>query len=222
MSENQTNAKDDERVLVVPTSRFQELGAFQGFSREALKRCDALFDPSCVRFMRRGDAERDFRFKQLIPYVLFVYRNPNQNETEVFAYLRGQGQGEKRLRSRWSVGVGGHINADDSRISVEEQADLFTLGAMREIAEETTLIAPMRSFRKVGLVNDDSTEVGRVHLGVVCEVELERPEMRSNEPDLLEAGFRNVDELLREMSERSERFESWSVLALRELFESPR
>jgi len=222
MNERKIGSKDDERVLVVPTRRFRELGDFQGFSKDALERCDALFDPSCLRFMRRGDAELDFDFKQLIPYVLFIYRDSSRNRTEAFAYLRGKGQGEKRLLSRWSVGVGGHINSDDSLCSGEERTDLFTSGAMREIKEEVVLNAPIRSFRKVGLVNDDSTEVGRVHLGVVCVVELERPEMSSNEPDLLEAKFRDVDELLQEMRERSERFESWSILALRELFEKPR
>ena len=60
--------------------------------------------------------------------------------------------------------------------------------------------------------------MGKVHLGVVCRIELSAPNVRSNEPDLLEARFRGVDELLEEIAAAPERFESWTALALRGLF----
>ena len=206
--------KDEERVLVVPTSQFQAIGSFQGFSAEAVAEADALFASDQLRFLRRGDAERDPRYKQLIPYALFTWTDAT-GEVWVFAYLRGKGQGEKRLVSKWSVGVGGHVNDSDAR---EQDGDLFDAGARREIEEEVVLDANVLSFRKVGLVNDDETEVGRVHLGVVCRVELDAPKLRSNEPDLLEARFRPVSELLREVQDDPSRFESWTSLALLGLF----
>lgn len=243
-------SKDDERVLVVPTRIFRDGGVFQGFSTEAISRCDALFAPESTRFTRRGDAERDPELKQLIPYILFVCEDSSTGRPNVFAYRRGDGQGETRLRSKWSVGVGGHINDVDAgggaaangengetkksgrdgenaatRPQTAENGaaspfgnDLFSAGAAREIAEEVVLGAPILRFERVGLVNDDATEVGRVHLGVVCVATLAAPELNSNEPDLAESGFRPVDELLAEIDAEPERFESWTTLALRGLY----
>ena len=209
--------KDEERVLVVPTSLFRAIGSFQGFSAAAVAEANALFASDQLRFIRRGDAERDPQFKQLIPYALFTWTDET-GEVWVFAYLRGKGQGEKRLVSKWSVGVGGHINDSDASTS---DGDLFEAGTRREIDEEVVLDANVVAYRKVGLVNDDETEVGRVHLGVVCRVELDAPKLRSNEPDLLEARFRPVSELLREVKEDPSRFESWTTLALLGLFDAP-
>lgn len=243
-------SKDDERVLVVPTRLFRDGGVFQGFSTAAISRCDALFAPESTRFLRRGDAERDPEFKQLIPYIIFVCEDSSTGHPSVFAYRRGDGQGETRLRSKWSVGVGGHINDVDAgagasangEIGASEKGgegegdaatrpqtaengaaspfgtDLFSAGAAREIAEEVVLGAPILRFERVGLVNDDATEVGRVHLGVVCVATLAAPKLTSNEPDLAESGFRAVDELLAEIDAEPERFESWTTLALRGLY----
>ena len=251
-AETPKRSKDDERVLVVPTRLFRDGGVFQGFSTAAISRCDALFAPESTRFMRRGDAERDPEFKQLIPYIIFVCEDSTTGRPSVFAYRRGDGQGETRLRSKWSVGVGGHINdvdadagaaataataatdetgetgetgKDGENASIQPQTaenaaatpfgnDLFSAGAAREIAEEVVLGAPILRFERVGLVNDDETEVGRVHLGVVCVATLAAPELKSNEPDLAESGFRPVDELLAEIDAEPERFESWTTLAL--------
>lgn len=237
-------SKDDERVLVVPTRLFRDGGVFQGFSTAAISRCDALFAPESTRFLRRGDAERDPEFKQLIPYIIFVCEDSSTGRPSVFAYRRGDGQGETRLRSKWSVGVGGHINDVDAGAGASANGesgrngenaatrpqtaengasspfgtDLFSAGAAREIAEEVVLGAPILRFERVGLVNDDATEVGRVHLGVVCVATLAAPKLTSNEPDLAESGFRAVDELLAEIDAEPERFESWTTLALRGLY----
>ena len=240
-AETPKRSKDDERVLGVPTRLFRDGGVFQGFSAEAISRCDALFAPESTRFARRGDAERDPEFKQLIPYILFVCEDSATGRPSVFAYRRGDGQGETRLRSKWSVGVGGHINdvdasgknaaqtAETAKVAGTAQTsenvpsspfgnDLFSAGAAREIAEEVVLGAPILRFERVGLVNDDETEVGRVHLGVVCVATLAAPKLTSNEPDLAESGFRPVDELLAEIDAEPERFESWTTLALRGLY----
>lgn len=209
-----SGAKDDERVLVAPTRLFRALGDFQGFSAEAVDEADAIFASDQLFFMRRGDAERDEEHKQLIPYALFTYVDA-KNVVYVFAYLRGKGQGESRLHSKWSVGIGGHVNESDRR---DDGVGLFDAGVRREIEEEVAIDANVLSFRKAGLVNDDSTAVGRAHLGVVCVAELDAPRLRSNEPDLLEAGFRPVEELLREIEADPTKFESWTTLALRGLF----
>ena len=103
----------------------------------------------------------------------------------------------------------------------QTKGDWGLKGAAGLTVQEVVLDANVVTFRKVGLVNDDETEVGRVHLGVVCRVELDAPKLRSNEPDLLEARFRPVSELLREVKEDPSRFESWTTLALLGLFDAP-
>jgi predicted NUDIX family phosphoesterase len=86
----------------------------------------------------------------------------------------------------------------------------------RELAEEVAIDAPYRE-RCVGLINDDQTDVGRVHLGVVHVFDLERPAVRPLEVDIVEAGFRPLDEILAD----TRSFESWSQICLAALFDSP-
>ncbi|MCF0234171.1 MAG: phosphoesterase [Thermoguttaceae bacterium] len=198
--------KNEERVLVLPTRLFREFGYFQGFSAEAGARADALLRSPELRFMRRGDAERDPEFKQLIPYVAFTCRD------QIFAYRRGAGAGEARLRAKCSVGVGGHVAQEDA--DDPDPAAWFENGLKREIAEEVALGADVAFFERLGLVNDDSTEVGTVHLGVVCRAELTAPELTSNEPDLIEAGFRKIDDLAAEIEKNPDDFESWTIFAV--------
>ena len=212
-------SKDDERVLVVPSRLFYELGSFQGLLAERLERYDALFDPRAAIFMRRGDAERDWDYKQLIPYVIFCACS--NRSVSVFSYRRGEDSGESRLRARWSIGIGGHVNEQDGSSSSSESLDPFEVGARREIAEETRIDAKILSFRKVALVNDDATDVGKVHLGVVCLAVLDEPKMSSNETDLVDASFRSIDELLNDCKNEPEKFQSGSLLALQGLFDSP-
>ena len=83
----------------------------------------------------------------------------------------------------------------------------------RELAEEVFIDAQF-SERCVGLINDDETEVGKVHLGVVHVFDVERPAVRSRETDLIESGFRPVAELLEDLTG----FETWSAICLRALF----
>jgi len=202
-----------EHILVVPTSKFHEIGYFQGFSQEAEKYRTELLRPENVSFLPRDKAEQDPSFKQLIPYMIFCYTDPT-GQTSVFRYVRGKGQGEARLHSKASVGVGGHISLVDHSTSGEMQ-DLYREGMRRELAEEVVLESEFTESC-VGLINDDLTEVGKVHLGVVHRFDLKEPKLRSNEPDLIECGFVPVGELLKDLTA----FETWSAICLKALFQS--
>ena len=101
-----------ERVLVVPTSVFHNLGHFQGFSREVDRYFSPLLDSEHASYQPRGEMETDPSFKQLIPYVIFRYTDSDQ-VVHIFRYTRGNGQGEERLRAKISIGVGGHISTLD-------------------------------------------------------------------------------------------------------------
>src|SRR4051812_37084419 len=200
-----------ENVLVVPTELFRKLGYFQGFSGDMDRYLGELLSAKNTSYRSRGEMEEDPSFKQLIPYVIFTHRDA-ASTLHVFQYTRGKGQGEARLHSKRSVGVGGHISIEDQ---VSTEAVPYAEGMRRELDEEVIIDTPYTE-RCVGLINDDETPVGKVHLGVVHIFEVEQPTVRNRETEILDSGFRPVDELLANI----DRFESWSQICLRALFAS--
>ena len=201
----------EERVLVVPTSRFHALGHFQGFSADMDRYLPALLEGDDLGYRPRGEMEQDPSFKQLIPYVLFRHTD-DAGVVRLFQYTRGGGQGEKRLHAKCSVGVGGHISAEDAADRANHH-DVYREGMLRELAEEVIIDCPYRQAC-VGLLNDDQTPVGQVHLGVVHICDVERPAVSPREADILDAGFRPVGEILADL----DRFETWSQIVVRALF----
>ena len=198
-----------ERVLVAPTQLFHDLGHFQGFSAEVERYLHSLLDPRHTSYRPRHEVEEDPSYKQLIPYVIFRHVN-EQGQTTIFRYTRGKGQGEGRLHLKHSVGIGGHISADDAQDAL---AATYQEGMRRELAEEVEIDTTYED-QCVGLINDDETPVGRVHLGVVHLVDVAAPLVRPREADILDAGFRPVDELIADLSG----YETWSQICLKHLF----
>jgi predicted NUDIX family phosphoesterase len=189
-----------ERVLVVPAAELDRLGRFQGFSHEADKYLGALLVPGLARFGPRSEVEDDPTLKQIIPYVVF------RSEGSVFCYTRGGG-GEARLRRRRSLGVGGHVAEADAEGRGTVEA--YEMALRRELDEEVEVASP-GAMRRVGLINDDATPVGRVHLGVVHVYDLERPDVRPREADLAEPGFVPVGQLRDDW----DAFETWSQICI--------
>lgn len=198
-----------EHVLVVPTPVFHDLGHFNGFTSEVSRYLDTLLDSQYISYRPRGEMEQDPEFKQLIPYVIFRHTD-DAGRVTIFQYTRGRGQGEKRLHAKRSVGVGGHISSDDAAV---EGTDPYREGMRRELDEEVIIDTPYCEAC-VGLINDDETEVGRVHLGVVHLVDVDQPAVAPRESEIIDAGFRPVDELLADLAG----FETWSQICLRALF----
>jgi predicted NUDIX family phosphoesterase len=199
-----------EQILVVPTALFHRLGHFQGFLATGVDRYLAeLLSPANTSLRLRGEMEQDPSFKQLIPYCIFRHRDAEGRDT-IFQYTRGKGQGEGRLHSKRSVGVGGHISAEDVGDGL---ANPYQEGLRRELAEEVFIDSPYRE-QCVGLLNDDQSEVGKVHLGVVHLFDVETPDVRPRERELVDSGFRPVGELLADLTG----FETWSQICLEVLF----
>jgi predicted NUDIX family phosphoesterase len=199
-----------ERVLVVPTELFRRLGYFQGFSGDVDRYLGELFRAEHTSYRPREEVEVDPGFKQLIPYVILRHIDDAGRQT-VFQYTRGTGQGEGRLHSKRSVGIGGHISAID--IGEDGDGDPYQEGMRRELEEEVVIDTPY-SARCVGLINDDQTEVGSVHLGVVHLFDVEQPAVRPNEAEIIHSGFRPIEEILADLSD----FETWSQICMRALF----
>lgn len=200
---------DVEQVLVVPTEKFHEIGQFQGFRDQVDHYLEQLLTPDQMSFRPRDIMEKSPEFKQLIPYVIFEHTDDQGNQ-HVFQYVRGKGQGESRLHSKRSVGIGGHVSSEDAP---SDSHDPFQEGMRRELAEEVTFNAP-HEMVCAGLINDDESEVGQVHLGVVYLCKIQRPEVLPNEEDILEAGFRPVNDLLAKLEE----FETWSSICLEAIY----
>ncbi|MGL4594747.1 MAG: phosphoesterase [Thermoguttaceae bacterium] len=203
----------EEHVLVVPTSLFHRIGLFQGFCCDVEKYRSQLLAPECVQFLPRSHAEKDPSFKQLIPYLIFCHSD-SEGVDHLFQYVRGKKSGEKRLASKRSIGVGGHISSEDLREN-GTNADLYREGMERELREEVRIGSPFRESC-IGLINDDTTEVGSVHLGIVHRFDLTHPIMESNESELIESGFVAVPNLLSDLTN----FESWSAICLQSLWKN--
>jgi len=196
-----------EHVLVIPTQHFRDLGYFQGFCEDVGRYLPELLSSLRTSYQPRSQMEQDPSFKQLIPYVIFQYRSES-GTPHIFQYTRGKGQGEQRLRSKRSIGIGGHISSEDA-----VRGEPYEVGMQRELSEEV-IIESEYSPRLVGLLNDDETEVGRVHLGVVHVFDVKQPRVRPREADILDAGFSPVHELLKDLHG----FETWSQICLKALY----
>jgi predicted NUDIX family phosphoesterase len=191
----------NERVLVVPTAVFHAAGVFHGFCARVADYLPRLLDRNVLSFRPRSEVETDPSFKQIIPYVVL------RCGELVFHYTRGQKGSEARLRALRSIGVGGHVSESDHSLF----DDPYRQGLLREVEEEVHLDTAYTE-RCIGLINDDRTPVGQVHLGIVHIFDLAEPEARRREAALASAGFAPVAELRRQ----SDEFETWSQFLLAE------
>jgi len=197
-----------EQVLVIRRELFDDLGAFDGYQANADRYLPAILDPANNSFLRRSDAETDPSHKQIIPYALF------QSGDRFLHYVRGTSTGEQRLASKGSIGIGGHVNAEDYHASGSLGRELYLAGVAREIAEEIQIGCGYEQSI-VGLINDDTTEVGRVHLGIVHLFTLESAEVTSNEDGITSLSFLTREELMERANGGF--LESWSRLILENL-----
>src|SRR4051812_35010148 len=192
----------EEMVLVVRRALFDQLGAFQGLSFEADRYLPNFLAREHNFFVPRSLAEHDPSLKQIIPYAIVTHGG------KVLRYRRGKKSGEQRLVSKGSIGIGGHMNESDEGLFALDEA-AYLAGVEREIKEEIAIPEPTLN-RAVALINDDSNEVGRVHLGVVHHVELPIPEAAKREGMILGLEFLTPEQLRAER----ETLETWSQICL--------
>jgi predicted NUDIX family phosphoesterase len=191
-----------ENVLVIRRSLFDELGSFQGLNFEPEKYLKAILSRGSNFFIPRSEAETNPAYKQIIPYALIAF------EKTVLHYVRGKKAGEQRLVAKGSIGIGGHMNeTDESLFALDEQA--YRAGVEREVNEEIDIDAPFED-RIVALLNDDSTEVGRVHLGIVHIFKLKEPKVQKREAMITALSFLTKQELMA----RRESLETWSQICV--------
>ena len=157
--------------------------------------------------MPRPEAEKNPAYKQLIPYVIMAHADT------FLCYVRGSGVDEERLAEKVSIGIGGHINRADRRSQVRGDVHgVYENGLLREVSEEVT-VKTDHVDTIVALINDDSNDVGQVHVGVVHLWRLAYPNVQSREDDICDVRFLTTGEL----RPLEERMESWSKLLLANL-----
>jgi len=192
----------NENVLVIRRSLFDELGSFQGLNFEPEKYLKAILSRGNNFFIPRPEAEINPAYKQIIPYALIAF------EKTVLHYVRGKKAGEQRLVAKGSIGIGGHMNeTDESLFAMDEEA--YRAGVEREVNEEIKIDTPFED-RIVALLNDDSTEVGRVHLGIVHIFKLKKPNVQKREAMITGVTFLTKEELMA----RRESLETWSQICV--------
>jgi predicted NUDIX family phosphoesterase len=199
--ESTMSDKMDEQAAFVPRLELEDIGVLEhGFRPDP----DADVYARLVKhvaFDRRGDLEDDPTRKQLIPYCVVT------SGSEVFVLRRRTAQTEARLHDKLSFGVGGHINPGDARAN--DADDIIEGGMLQELGEELFVESDVDPLY-VGTLNDDSNEVGRVHLGLVyvCRVPREAVSVRETEKMVGEWYTRDQLEAVQD------RLETWSRLLL--------
>ena len=195
-------SKWDEQILVVNRKELfnNEENHFYGFiekNDEKTKKIISTFESYEVK--RRGDMEEDQNYKQLIGYVLLK----DEVTGEVLVYKRLVGGGEARLHGKASVGIGGHMNEVEGKTIFE----MLKINAARELNEEVGVSEEdaLNNLHFIGLINDDKTEVGQVHVGVVYECKVDKQLVEVKEDDTLVIKWMTGEE-----AKAEENYETWS------------
>jgi predicted NUDIX family phosphoesterase len=184
-----------EEVLCVQRDEIFPDGAWHGFVTDNLERYQAVIRERYV-FKPRAEVEDDPSFQQIIPYVVFRHRD------RYFLTHRLRASSEKRLRKQYSLGIGGHINPGDLR-----SGDPILDGLKREWEEEVVYDGHFEA-KLLGLLNEESAPVSKVHLGVVFLVDGDTPNIAIRETKKLGGELLALEE----MRSLYLQMESWSQL----------
>jgi len=193
----------EERVLCFERKLLENLGVFQGLSLEVEKYLPVITAASHLTYLNRNDAEQDKRYKQLIPYVLLICND------RLLRYRRGRGGEETRLHGLYSVGIGGHISEEDHGLFSKGVG--YQEGMMREVREEVAI--EQVNEAAVAVINDDSTDVGYVHFGVVHIMQVANEAAAGRRSGIVSPEFIPIVDAVKNASS----YESWSRLCLENL-----
>ena len=193
----------EERVRCFERKLFEELGVFQGLSLAIEKYLPVVTSSSNTLYLNRSDAEQDKRYKQLIPYVLIICQG------RILRYRRGRGGQETRLHGLYSVGIGGHISEEDHGLFSSGLG--YQEGMRRELMEEVAIDDVKETA--VAVINDDSTDVGYVHFGVVHVLAVANENVAGRRSGIVAPEFIPIVEAVKDASG----YESWSRFCLEHL-----
>lgn len=185
-----------EQVLVIPRASVMGDPGWRGIRTEGLDEFESVVGRE-GRFRPRAEMEVDRTWKQVIPYLVL------RDGERYFLMRRTKAGADARLHDRWSIGVGGHLNPGDGGLA----------GGLRREWREELEAGFEPEFRLVGLLNDDSTEVGSVHIGAVYVADAGALPVAIRETDKLTGRFAEPWEV----AAVADRMETWSALVFEHL-----
>lgn len=185
-----------ERVLVVPRALVPDGCDWYGLRSSGVDDLLAVV-AAHGRFEPREAMEVDPAHKQVIPYLVL------RDGERYFLMRRTRAGGDARLYDRWSIGVGGHLNPGDEDL----------LGGLRREWREELDADFEPAFEPVALLNDDTTEVGAVHLGVVFVADSAGRPVSVRETDKLTGSFVEPPQV----AAVADHLETWSRLVFEAL-----
>jgi len=180
-----------ERVFVVPRAAVIDEGGWYGLRTDGLESFVAALERD-GRYEPRDLMEQDPAFKQVIPYLVL------RDGERYFLMQRTAAGGDSRLHGRFSIGVGGHLNPGDGGL----------LGGLRREWDEELVADFVPDFRLVALLNDDTTDVGAVHLGAVYVADAGGRRVDIRETDKLSGSFVEASAV----AAVADRLETWTRL----------
>jgi predicted NUDIX family phosphoesterase len=190
-----------EEVLVFRSSLLENVHFGGSFVQDPQLVADIISESF---FVEREKAETEASMKQIIPYSIL------RHERSVFRYLRSGWEDEARLRGRYSIGVGGHINKRDLLPLLSELTSIVEWARDREVFEEFEFDSS-EPPQLVGVIDDNSDKVGQVHFGVVYEYWLRSPNVRPRERRKhTHCQFVSVQDLIQTAGD----YENWSRIII--------
>jgi len=191
----------DELVFAFPTD---ELWKLMTYKKKGLIRGNSEVLKRIIQnglFLRRSELEEDDSFKQIIPYAII------SNNESFYLFRRTSRQTEKRLHNKFSLGVGGHMNPNDS---METKEQYLVDELKRELIEEVKLLngCLIEDIEFIGFINDDTISVGSVHIGLLYNIHISNKEVYINETDKMTADWIDKSNL----AEFYEGMETWTKI----------
>lgn len=200
--------KFEKEIMVVDRATLFADEYFQGFAPANKINYKKIINDN-YQYMKRGWVETRPEFKQPIAYCIIM----NRQNKKIFAYQRASQDDytEERLRGKWSWGIGGHIDKIDSNGS-----DPIVNSMLREIDEEIH-IDGFDPPEILGYINDDQTEVGQVHFGLLFLLKTDNREIKPKDAEIAWGGFKTYPELEEIVQSPDKPVESWSEFSLQPL-----
>jgi predicted NUDIX family phosphoesterase len=208
----------EELVFAFPTDELWKLVTYKkkGLIRENSEVLKRIVQNGL--FLRRSELEEDPSFKQIIPYAIISNKEPEpstwrdkllgvRQSQSFYLFRRTTRQTEKRLHNKFSLGVGGHMNPNDSMESKEQ----YLIDELkREVYEEVKLLNGcfIEDIEFIGFINDDTIQVGRVHLGLLYNIHVSNKNVVVNETDRMTADWIDKPDL----AEFYEGMETWTKI----------
>jgi predicted NUDIX family phosphoesterase len=205
-----------EQVLTIPSEHVSSVIDFQGFREDDGTLLRKLLN-GAIRHTPRTRAEQTETYKQVVTYVVISYG------AHVLSFERGVfNRAADFLRGSKCIGFGGHVTLSDYSLFSRDDVGISE-NAIRELSEELSLptnsaFPQAHELKLAGIVNDDSSDVGRRHLGIVLRYEVgdweNWKEVRSGEASINKLQWIDVTQEPINLIE----FEFWSQLCWRSLF----